>query len=51
VVYALKGSDVRDAMVNGKLILGDGRPVTLDRQKILAEAASWGAKIRGSLGK
>jgi 5-methylthioadenosine/S-adenosylhomocysteine deaminase len=51
LVYALKGSDVRDAMVNGRLILSDRHAVTLDEREILAKAAEYGAKVRASLGR
>ncbi|MEK7408362.1 MAG: amidohydrolase [Acidobacteriota bacterium] len=35
MVYALKGSDVRDVMVNGRLLLRDRRPLTLNSAAIL----------------
>jgi 5-methylthioadenosine/S-adenosylhomocysteine deaminase len=50
LVYALKGSDVTDVMVNGKLIVRDGRMLTLDRAAVLKKAAEYRAKIAGSLG-
>src|SRR4029077_12771064 len=34
IVYALKGSDVQDVMVNGKLLVKDTQPLTLDAAKI-----------------
>jgi len=51
IVYALKGADVRDSMVNGRLLLKDRRPLTLDQDVILLKAAEYGIKIRQSLGK
>jgi len=51
LVYALKGADVRDAMVDGRLLLRDRRPLTLDYDAILREAASFGIKINQSLGR
>jgi 5-methylthioadenosine/S-adenosylhomocysteine deaminase len=51
IVYALKGAGVRDSMVNGKLLLKDRLPLTLDRDVILAKAAEYGLKISQSLGK
>jgi 5-methylthioadenosine/S-adenosylhomocysteine deaminase len=50
LVYALKGADVRDAMVNGRLLLRDRRALTLDEPEILKRAAEYGAKVRASLG-
>jgi 5-methylthioadenosine/S-adenosylhomocysteine deaminase len=51
LVYALKGADVRDAMVNGRLLLHDRRAMTLDQPQILSKAAEYGAKVRASLGR
>lgn len=49
MVYALKGSDVRDVMVHGRWVVRDGRPLTLDAARILARAAGYGDRIRRSL--
>jgi len=49
IVYALKGSDVEDAMVNGKPIVRDGRSLTLDSAQVLAKAKEYGAKVAASL--
>jgi 5-methylthioadenosine/S-adenosylhomocysteine deaminase len=49
MVYALKGSDVRDVMVNGKLLVGDGKSLTLNEALILQKAAEYRAKISASL--
>jgi 5-methylthioadenosine/S-adenosylhomocysteine deaminase len=38
LVYALKGSDVTDVMVNGRWIVRDQRALTLDATKVKAEA-------------
>jgi 5-methylthioadenosine/S-adenosylhomocysteine deaminase len=49
IVYALKGSDVEDVMVNGKPIVRDGRSLTLNAATILAKAAEYAAKVTASL--
>jgi len=49
IVYALKGSDVTDVMVNGKPIVRDSRSLTLDEKPILAKAKEYGAKVAASL--
>ncbi len=49
LVYALKGSDVRDVMVNGKPLVRDGQALTLDAKRIMAKAAEYGEKVRVSL--
>ena len=51
IVYALKGAGVRDSMVNGRLLLRDRRPLTLDQDVILAKAAEYGLKVSESLKK
>jgi 5-methylthioadenosine/S-adenosylhomocysteine deaminase len=49
LVYALKGADVQDAMVNGRLLLRDRRALTLDERAILSKADEYGTKVRESL--
>lgn len=49
LVYALKGSDVRDAFVNGKLVMKDRQVLTLNTQEILLQAAGYQRKILATL--
>jgi 5-methylthioadenosine/S-adenosylhomocysteine deaminase len=49
IVYALKGSDVEDVMVNGKPIVREGRSLTLDEKLVIAKAREFGAKVAASL--
>jgi len=49
MVYALKGSDVRDVWVNGRLIVRDGAALTLQAPPILSKAAEYARRIRASL--
>ena len=49
MVYALKASDVRDVMVNGRPVVRDGAILTLNQQQILAKAAEYRARISASL--
>lgn len=51
LVYALKGSDVSDVMVNGKMIVRNRQMLTLDGKAILAKAAEYRDKVRASLTK
>jgi 5-methylthioadenosine/S-adenosylhomocysteine deaminase len=48
LVYALKGSDVRHVMVNGKLVVRDRQVLTLDSAAVLKQAEVWQAKISAS---
>jgi 5-methylthioadenosine/S-adenosylhomocysteine deaminase len=49
MVYALKADDVRDVMVNGKLVVRDGKILTLNQAQILRQAAEYRAKVSASL--
>jgi 5-methylthioadenosine/S-adenosylhomocysteine deaminase len=49
MVYALKGEDVRDVMVNGKPVVSDGRILTLNEAQILQKAAEYRVKVSASL--
>jgi len=49
MVYALKASDVRDVMVDGKPVVRDAKILTLNEAQILAKAAEYRARISASL--
>jgi 5-methylthioadenosine/S-adenosylhomocysteine deaminase len=49
LVYSLKGCDVENVMVNGRLIVHKREMLTLDRRKVLAKAAEYGLHLVGSL--
>ena len=49
MVYALKGSDVRDVMVNGKVVVRNANVMTLNEAQILAKAAEYRVKVSASL--
>jgi 5-methylthioadenosine/S-adenosylhomocysteine deaminase len=51
IVYALKGSDVEDVVVNGKPIVRDSRSLTLDANLVLTKAKEYAAKVAASLKK
>ena len=51
MVYALKGADVRDVMVNGRAVVEDARSLLLDEKQILAKAAEFRIKVSVSLKK
>jgi 5-methylthioadenosine/S-adenosylhomocysteine deaminase len=42
IVYAAKGSDVRDVIVNGKILVKDGRLLTIDLEKLFEKVAEAG---------
>lgn len=50
MVYALKGSDITDVMVNGRLIVRDRKMLTLDSRPIMLKAAEYQERVKKSLG-
>ena len=50
MVYALKGSDVTDVMVNGRLIVRERKMLTLDARPIELKAAEYQEHVKKSLG-
>jgi len=50
LIYSAKASDVTDVWVDGKRLLSNRRPVTLDRAAVLDAAVKWRRKVRASLG-
>jgi 5-methylthioadenosine/S-adenosylhomocysteine deaminase len=51
LVYALKGSDVRTSIINGKVVMIDGRVITLREAEILPKARELAARVRATLTK
>jgi 5-methylthioadenosine/S-adenosylhomocysteine deaminase len=49
MVYALHSSDVRTVVIAGKIVVEDGRVLTLDEKGILAKAQDYKKKIQASL--
>jgi 5-methylthioadenosine/S-adenosylhomocysteine deaminase len=49
LAYALKGSDVSDVMVNGKVIVRDRKMLTIDPAPVLAKAAEYQERVKKSL--
>jgi len=49
LVYALKGSNVLDVIINGREVVRDKRSLTLDQQVIVARAREYGLKVAQSV--
>jgi 5-methylthioadenosine/S-adenosylhomocysteine deaminase len=49
MVYALKGDDVEDVMVNGRLVVKDARALTLNAAEIEAKAGEYRDRVQKSL--
>ena len=48
LVYVIHGDDVRNTVVNGKVLMRDRKVLTLDATAVIAEARSWAAKVRAA---
>jgi 5-methylthioadenosine/S-adenosylhomocysteine deaminase len=49
IVYALKASDVQDTIIGGRIVMQNGRVLTLDEAAIIAKARELGAQVKQSL--
>ncbi len=48
IVYSMNASDVETVLVNGKVVLDNGKLTAADESEILHKAAEWGQKIRAA---
>jgi 5-methylthioadenosine/S-adenosylhomocysteine deaminase len=46
LVYSATGADVRDVIIDGKLVMENRNLLTLDEEEILEQAKEWGRRIR-----
>ncbi|HVL66967.1 MAG TPA: amidohydrolase [Vicinamibacterales bacterium] len=51
LVYVSRGDDVQTTIVNGKILMRDRKVLTLDEEKVLAEANVFAARVREAVGK
>jgi 5-methylthioadenosine/S-adenosylhomocysteine deaminase len=51
LVYSLKGADVTTSIINGKLVMSEGRVLTLDEKRIKQKAREYQQRILSSLKK
>jgi 5-methylthioadenosine/S-adenosylhomocysteine deaminase len=49
LVYVIHGDDVRNTIVNGKVLMRDRKVLTLDARAVIAEARSWAEKVRAAV--
>jgi len=47
LVYSVRGSDVRDVMVDGRMVVADGKLLTMDVERLMAEVRA----LSGIIGK
>ena len=51
IVYALKASDIETVVVGGKILLKDGKLLTVDEHQAIARAREYRKKVEASLKK
>jgi 5-methylthioadenosine/S-adenosylhomocysteine deaminase len=49
LVYVIHGDDVRNTVVNGKVLMRNRKVLTLDEPAVITEARSWVDKVRASV--
>ena len=49
LVYTTHGDDVRDTIVNGKIVMRDRKVLTLDAEAVLRDARAMAAKVRAAV--
>jgi 5-methylthioadenosine/S-adenosylhomocysteine deaminase len=49
LVYVMHGDDVRNTIVNGKVLMRNRKVLTLDEAAIIAGARSWADKVRAAV--
>jgi 5-methylthioadenosine/S-adenosylhomocysteine deaminase len=51
LVYTTRGDDVRDTIVNGKILMRNRKVLTLDAESVTREARAIAVKVRGAVAK
>ena len=49
LVYVIHGDDVRNTIVNGKILMRDRKVLTLDEGAVIAEARAWAERVRAAV--
>jgi 5-methylthioadenosine/S-adenosylhomocysteine deaminase len=49
LVYVLRGDDVRNTIVNGKVLMRNQKVQTLDEAGVIADARTWAEKVRAAV--
>lgn len=48
ITYCMRPDDIETVMVNGKILIDNGRPTTLDEAEVISKAKAWQKKISGT---
>jgi 5-methylthioadenosine/S-adenosylhomocysteine deaminase len=49
IVYVTRGDDVRTTIVNGRILMRDRKMLTLDADRVLADARAYAARVRAAV--
>ena len=49
LVYVIHGDDVRNTIVNGRVLMRNKKVLTVDESAVIAEARSWAEKVRAAV--
>jgi 5-methylthioadenosine/S-adenosylhomocysteine deaminase len=49
LVYVIHGDDVRNTIVNGRVLMRNRKVLTVDETAVIAEARSWAEKVRAAV--
>jgi 5-methylthioadenosine/S-adenosylhomocysteine deaminase len=47
ITYCMRPSDIDTVMVNGNILIDNGKPLTLDEDQVFSKARTWQARISG----
>jgi 5-methylthioadenosine/S-adenosylhomocysteine deaminase len=50
IAYSLKGSDVEDVVIGGRIVMRDRKLLTVDEPAVLEKAREYGMAVKKSLG-
>jgi cytosine/adenosine deaminase-related metal-dependent hydrolase len=51
LVYVARGSDVRTTIVNGRVLMRDGKVLTMNEGDVIRDANGFAARVRTAVGK
>ncbi len=49
LVYVTRGDDVRNTIVNGRILMRDRKVLTLEEPQVLSEARAWAEKVKAAV--
>lgn len=47
ITYTMRPSDIETVIVNGKVVVDNGKPLTIDEEEVIEKAKGWQKRIKG----